>query len=749
MKRIALFLFFVGMLHSRSIHAKGLWEPLAGATNTNNARLQNVNNYLLYTLDEPMMKVQVLSFQSSPLPTQTIELPMPDGNLKIFRVWENTLIPAVLAAKYPGLKTYTAEAVGEPAITAKIDFTTYGFHAMIFDGINTSLIDPVDITANSTYIVRYKSEERRLPDESMQCLVPGHEQLMITGGTSAKNVAKTISGYQLRTYRLALACNHQYAQKVTGLAAPTKAQVLSKMVTTMNRVNGVYEREFSVTMVLVAKEDTLIFTDTVGDPYGTNNYSPGALLDTNQKYCDSFIGIANYDVGHIFSTGGGGVSSVANVCTNGSKARSVTGNKSPMGDGFDIDYVAHEMGHEFGSEHTFNNNIFGSCGSNGGNATQEFAYEPGSGSTIMAYAGICSPDDLQPHSDAYFCASSLQQIYTYITTGGNSCAVKAPTGNKPVSLSNFSLYYTIPYQTPFELQAPLATDSIGSSSVTYCWEQADLGDFGLPLRNTSAHGPLFRSFYPDTARLRVFPKMNKVLGGILDDSGNENAEGEKIPDVARTLNFKLTVRNIYNGHGCFLFPDDSIHLNVINTGTGFAVTSQGKEGLLYLGSSDQKVEWEVAQTNLGPINTSHVDIYLTTDSGRTWPYYLGNFPNSGSAIVTLPNPVKSVERARIKVKGTTNVFFNVNKNDFELINNPDSTGEIKVFPIPTHNSLNIVTGKKGTVQAVIFDVAGRTMWQGEINGIESIDVTYWPRAMYILKLIDVRGNRTIRKFVVE
>ena len=242
-----------------------------------------------------------------------------------------------------------------------------------------------------------------------------------------------------------------------------------------------------------------------------------------------------------------------------------------------------------------------------------------------------------------------------------------------------------------------------------------------------------------------------VLAGIKSNAGIEGAESDKLPAVARYLTFKLTVRSIFHGLGCFLFPDDSVHLDVVNVGngTGFEVTSQNTEGLKYIGGSVQTVKWDVASTDAAPINAANVDIYLSVDGGNTWKYNLGNFPNNGSAIVTLPNLDNSTIRARIKVKGSGNVFFNVNARDFAVISNPGIYGDILLFPVPAKNVITVVTGDKGEVSAVAYNAVGATTWRGSINGISDIDVTYWPRGVYIIKLIDVRNQQTIKKFVLE
>lgn len=716
---------------------------------------------LVYSVQEESLKSQLFNLPAVPSKGQVMELPLADGTTRNFRVWASPMMPDELAAKYAGIKTFSAEAADNPNITAKLDYTLYGFHAVIFDGINISLVDPAGNDLPGIYTVHYKKDETREWNERMKCGVnmAGATHANVNMDVTKRVAFRTSNGYQLRTYRLALACDNQYASAVTGIPNPTIAQVLSKMVTTMNRVNGVYERELSVTMNLVAHEDTLIWNVASGgingvDPFATINDIASNCVTTNQTVCDTRIGNANYDIGHVFTTGAGGLSEIGVVCMTAQpgnpsmKAESVTGQPQPWGDGFDIDYVAHEMGHEFGANHPFNNGIDHSCA--GDNINYPTAYEPGSGSTIMAYAGICSPDDLQPHSDPYFHAISLKEIQSFITTAGDGCALHTPTNNKPVSLPAFTASYTIPYLTPFELTAPAATDSVADTSTTYCWEQWNLGDGGREFRNTHYSGPIFRSYMPVKSPTRVFPNMTMVLADSLSNAGTENAEGEKVPDVGRYLTFKLTVRDIYQGNGCFLIPDDTVHLDVINTGgAGFAVTSQAFPGNIYPGYTPLTVTWNVAGTDAAPINAANVDIYLSDDGGYNWPYHLGTFINNGTASVILPNPDTTISSARLKIKGTGNVFFNVNKSNFSLAHTDSAITSIKVFPSPVRSTLRVYTGDKGTLQIEVYNSIGRKVMSGEVNGELDIPVNYWPGGVYLMKLTDAKNQRTIEKIVVE
>ncbi len=773
MKLVLKMNLLVAMLMPSLSYAGNLWQQVPLEKVPQNIQLMHPANFKVYTLEETTLRLQLFSLGSKPEDGIIITLPLPDGGTRDFRVWQCAMMPDQLGAQFPDIRTFSAEAVNNHSVTAKLDFTLYGFHAMIFDGSNTSFIDPYDNYHDGFYMVHYKRDETRPLAERMKCEVKRHDEKVTSENVPAGQVMemeqtrlpkmafKTVNGSQLRTYRLALACDYLYAVAATGLPTPTVAQTLSKMTTTMNRINGVYEREFSVHMNFCTNETALIFTSATGDPYYLDNNNAGFLLTDNQKECDSVIGNANYDLGHVFTTGSGGLSLQGFVCQAGFKAQSTTGGLPVTGDGFDIDYVAHEMGHLFGADHSFNNGTDGSCG--GGNMNQPTAYEPGSGSTIMAYAGICSPDDIQMHSDAYFHAISHQQIYDYLTIGGgDACATKNSTGNKLVSYAPFNATYSIPYLTPFELDAPVITDSVADSANLYCWEEWDLPSAsaaGERLINTHLSGPLFRSYSPTATSRRIFPKMMNVLSGTLNDAGNEGAEGEKVPDVARVMNFNCTFRDIYNNMGCITIPDDKITLNAINTGTGFKVTSQDIPGLNFTGHTAQTVTWDVVGTDAGTINCANVDIFMATDGGYDWHYHVGTFPNTGTASITMPNPGITYSTCRFKVKGVGNVFFNVNASNFTVNYDPSFpistgvstiasiSGGVNIFPNPATSLLHFSAAS--LVEITVFNTLGQSVWHGQFNGQKEIPVADWARGIYYVQILDGNNERAVKRFVLE
>jgi len=724
---------------------------------TKGEQLVHPESYKVFSLNTGFMQDFLFSLPDKISSAKMIELPGPDGVYTTFAVWQYHMMEPGLESNHPDIRTFTAYAVNNPRISAKIDISANGFHAMIYNGRYTYFIDPYSRLNDGNYICYYKRDHFVPAGQRMTCEVKEDdapviekEELNISNDGMPALAYRTMNGYLLRNYRLALACTGEYAVAVAG-AGPTAATVLPHMVTSVNRVNGVYETELSITLTLIANEDTLIFLNGTTDPYTNNNGSQ--MLGQNQTTCTSRIGSANYDMGHVFSTGGGGIASLGCVCKN-NKAQGVTGSSNPIGDGFDIDYVAHEMGHQFGANHTFNNNTNGSCS---GNASSGSAYEPSSGTTIMAYAGICAPDDIQQHSDAYFHAKSLKDISSYIisTTTVNNCPTKTNTNNKPVGIATFTATYNIPYKTPFELLSPVAVDSVADTLTTYCWEEWNRGDFGSSFTNTHLKGPIFRSFNPDTGRLRVFPTMSKVLAGILSYTG------EKVPDTARYLTFINTLRCIYQGTGCILIPDDTIHLNVSTTGAagnyqGFKVTSPST-AVSWEGASAQSVTWNVVGTNAAPVSCDSVDIFLSTDGGYNWPVSLGRFLNAGTASIVLPNPAANITQARIKVKGTNNVFFNVNGSNFTIththtasVGNVSLSDDVKVYPVPSGDVVHVTTTFPGILQASVYNAIGQLVMSNALSGQMDISVSSWAKGVYYIQLMDVAsGARTVKQIIIK
>jgi hypothetical protein len=402
-----------------------------------------------------------------------MSLPMPDGSLETFRIWESPIMEPELAAAHPEIRTYVGQGIDDPTATARFDRTPLGFHAQILSAARTVYVDPYRTGDTATYI-SYDKSGLRLAGRSFACLVEDTAARLgrdvDTADKSGTEAPSLTNGGTRRTYRLALACTGEYAAAVCShLGVPvTVANTFSAMTTSVNRVTGVYERDLSIRLTLVANDTAIVYINASTDPFSNSN--PDALLTQNQSTCDSVIGSANYDIGHVFSTGGGGVAGLGVVCRGGQKAQGETGSSTPYGDGFDIDYVAHEMGHQFGGDHTFISTQ-GSCSGNGNAST---AYERGSGSTIMAYAGICGADDLQPHSDDYFHAVSLQEIVTYTQSGGGGCAVQTSTGNTAPTLTIGPSYTAVPEGTPFTLTASSASDANGDA-LTYCWEDWQTG----------------------------------------------------------------------------------------------------------------------------------------------------------------------------------------------------------------------------------------------------------------------------------
>ena len=570
-----------------------------------------------------------------------VALPLPNGGVGRFSIVASPIMAPELAATFPAITTYSGQGLDDPTATVRLDRTPAGFHALILSNGDPIFIDPYSPQNLQHYISYFRRDYRATEDDLFDRL---NEQVIDSRPATASQpaTAQRPSDAILRTYRLAMAATGEYTTFHGGTVADGQAAI----VTSVNRVNAVYEREVAVRMILVANNNLLVYTNGSTDPY--TNDDGFAMLSQNQNTIDAVIGSANYDIGHVFSTGGGGVAQLGVVCNNSAKAEGVTGRSQPIGDPFDIDYVAHEIGHQFDALHTFNSTT-SFCG---GNRSPSAAYEPGSGSTIMAYAGICGADDLQPNSDAYFHSKSYEEITNFITSGGgNSCAAQSATGNTPPTV-DAGATYIIPAQTPFTLTG-LGNDTNGDA-ITYNWEQYDLGAASPP-NTDNGNRPIFRSFNATNSPSRTFPTLSDILD-------NTSTFGESLPTITRTLNFRLTVRDNRAGGGGVAF--DTTSLSVKSTAGPFRVSAPNTAVTL-TGGSSLAVQWDVANTAAAPINCATVNILFSSDGGLTFPSTLASAtPNDGTQSITVPNINTSL--GRIKVGCATNIFFDISNANLTI-----------------------------------------------------------------------------------
>ncbi|HEY1013505.1 MAG TPA: zinc-dependent metalloprotease family protein [Herpetosiphonaceae bacterium] len=622
-----------------------MWRDIAEADLGAGAARQIIpQRYRTLALDTAALRARLAQAPLEMTGNRAAELllPLPDGTFGRFAVVDSPMMEPGLAVKFPELKTYSAQGIDDPSASARLDWTSAGFHAMILSDQGNVFIDPYRPGDTTSYISYYTRDY--LP--SLADIEARAKELQAES-EYAPDAAKvhgerSAVGATLRTYRLAMAATGEY----TAFHGGTVTGAMAAIVTSMNRVNAVYEREVAVRMVLVANNNLIVYTNAQTDPY--TNDDGFEMLGENQANLTSVIGGANYDIGHVFSTGGGGVASLGCVCRASDKAEGVTGSPQPIGDPFDIDYVAHEIGHQFGADHSFNGTTQ-ACG--GGNRAGSNAWEPGSGSTIMAYAGICGAEDLQRNSDPYFHTGSFSEIIAFTEGSGNACAVRSDTGNLP-PVVDAGDDVTIPARTPFTLTGS-ATDP-GGQTLSYAWEQFDAGTAAPPNTDNGSRA-IFRSFNPVAGPSRTFPKLSDILGNV-------STFGESLPTTTREMTFRLTARDNVAGGGGVAF--DTMSVNVISTAGPFLVTAPNT-AVTWTGNSQQTVTWDVANTTLPPVSCANVTILLSTDGGQTFGQtLLASTANDGSQAVTVPNI--SSTTARVKVQCATSVFFDISNTNFTI-----------------------------------------------------------------------------------
>jgi len=518
------------------------------------------------------------------------------------------------------------------------------------------------------------------------------------------------------------------------------------MNVTLSRVNQVFERDLSVRLQLVANNRNIIFINS--DNF--NNENAGQLINQSQSVITNIIGSSSYDVGHTFSTGGGGLAGLGVVCNAENKARGITGSSAPVGDPYDIDYVSHELGHQFGANHTFN----GSSGSCMGNMSNVSA-EPGSGSTIMAYAGICPPYNVQNNSDAYFHYFSVQQIFQHLSTQAN-CAIIISTANA-TPIVDAGTNYTIPKSTPFKLTAT-ATDANTQDVLTYTWEQLDSQTTTYPITGNAPHGPNFRSVIPTTDNYRYFPSLATVLEGTTDVNTPPNSQWEKPSRVARVQRFGVTVRdnNIINGGQT---KRDFTDITVADVGP-FVLTypsniASDNATEQWQINTQKTITWNVAGTTANGINTSHVNILYTTNEGETFIPIENNVPNNGSRTIQVPN-LPDNTLMRIKIQPVDNIYYAISQpvRIVHQLSNPSfEFDNFTIYPNPTKDlvSFAFIPESSDDIIYQVVDLSGKLVYKKSLGSVikveETFSLAHVSSGVYILQIMN--GNYATTKKIIK
>lgn len=597
-----------------------------------------------------------------------ISLPNVAGTLELFEIYEASNFEPALQERFPEIRAFSGRGITDRSATLKLSISPQGIQTMVFrTDADNEFIEPYSAD-HSVYAVF--SSHRAAGALPWNCTTEDHQLVIgLNGKVTASHFAARSTG-DLKTLRLAQSVTAEYSNYFGATSASQVSLVLAAINNTLTRCNGVYEKDLALHLNLIANTTAVIYYNPSTDPYDAASTGAGGTWNAQlQNTLTSVIGEANYDIGHLFgaSGGGGNAGCIGCICTNGSKGSGFTSPADgiPQGDNFDIDYVVHEVGHQLGANHTFSMN-------NEGTGVNK---EPGSGITIMGYAGITS-QDLAAHSFDFYHSASIAQIQTNLSS--KTCAVTTSiAGNNATPVVNPVSNFTIPKSTPFALTGS-ATDANAGDVLTYCWEQNDNASStqtgaSSVASATKASGPNWISFRPTTSPVRLFPQLSTILaGGTVTGpltGGDAGANTEALSSVARTLNFRLTVRDnaVYRSTapvsvGQTNFTDMVVTVN--GTAGPFAVTAPNT-AVSWTGGSAQTITWSVNSTNAAPINCANVKISLSTDGGQTFPTVLSaSTPNDGSEVLTIPNTPTTT--ARVKVEAVGNIFFDISNTNFTI-----------------------------------------------------------------------------------
>lgn len=628
------------------------WFSVLGQTNFWKPIISTQKNLRVSGVTPDEKTTKVFSLQASGLQktleqvsgSKTVDIIFPNstGDFITYNVKEASNFAPGLAEKYPQIRAFIGEATNGSGEQIRISSAPNGIQTMNLAPQQqfTSFMQQT-AEKDNTY-VWYVGTSQSVLKTPFVCKTQS-----ILAEQNIPIATSLVQEQKLRTFRLAVAASGEYTLYHGG----TVAGALAAINATVTRVNAVFETDLAISLEVIATTDSVIFTDADTDPF------TGNLITQIQNTLTNTIGEANYDIGHLFhrDENNGNAGFVGSVCRDSKKGSGYSSGLVPEGDLFDIDFVAHEMGHQFGANHTwsFEEEDTGA------------QMEPGSGSTIMGYAGISGVNNVAANGDDYFHYYSILQIADYVQT--TSCAAETILTNTPPSFVAAPLNYSIPKGTAFVLDAA-ATDVDAADVLTYTWEQIDDGIVtSTTFGPENPSGANFRSLPPTTTTKRYFPAKTHVLNGALTQvNPDENSSWETLPTIARDLNFAVTVRDNSADGGQVIAATNTI--TVAPNAGPFVITSQNT-AVSYNAGEAITVTWDVANTDIAPVNAQQVSVFLSIDGGQNFdiPLAIG-VRNSGSHQVLLPG-IATTE-ARIKVQGYQSVFYAVNEVNFSITEQP-------------------------------------------------------------------------------
>lgn len=596
------------------------------------------------------------NIEKTNLKTVEFSLPLPEGGIISMTFVESPNMSPVLSSKFPDIKSYRGYNPNNPSEHARIDFGPMGFHAAIVTRKGTVYIDPY-YTFPDDMCMSYYVKDHHV-DQSQYVNGCGYnhyndeikkEEALYVNPSNTSTPKKSMPVIK-RTYRMALACTGRW-----GSIWGTPENVMSRFNTGVNRFNIIFENEVGIHFELIDDNDKLIFF-TDSDPYSEPSLGR-VTLGENTSVINNEVGSGSYDIGHVFTTfctdGVAGIAFGGSVC-RGNKGGGVSCVGTSDVSNFIIQTGAHEVGHQFSGGHSWDN-----CPGNETQRAAEVAFEPGSGSTILSYSGLCGSNNVQGPNDDYFHVGNINQFYDFVEA--SSCGlIEVSDNNSPDLFVDIPEGLTIPISTPFELDGR-AVDPDGDM-MTYNWEQMNRNSIPSQLGSPTLNAPSFRSFPPGTNTKRTFPRIGNILAGI----GNPR---EVLPTYSRDLNFRFTVRDNHPGVGVTVWEE--VEFKASDTAGPFVITNPRQITFVEVNES-LSVEWDVANTDNDIINCQTVDIFLSTDGGSTFDIQLADdVPNDGSHTVTIPNNLTN--SGRIKVKASNNIFFNIGRGEV-IIRAPAAPG---------------------------------------------------------------------------